>query len=160
MKYTRVLLFWFFIIAFFSKAKAQDEHLNANIALTANYSGFYNNTFSVGIGFQPWDVKADYVMWPLFGFTATYDYVVDRSLYGTSFSTYYLSGPFACGLGLNRFAEFQNSTYGIKPMIGFSIVRFHFMFGYNFFLNENKIDKFYHPSFNIGYYLPVFKRKD
>ncbi|HLP11060.1 MAG TPA: hypothetical protein VK177_03950 [Flavobacteriales bacterium] len=156
----RIFLFFVFIHTMPEQASAQDEKLNANIAIAANYSGFYNNTFSFGIGFQPWDVRGDYVSYPLFGFTATYDYVINRSLYGLSFNGYYLSGPIAFGLGANRFTELENITYGIKPMIGISIARIHIMFGYNFFLNKNQIDRYYHPSFNIGYYLPVFQRKD
>ena len=143
-----------------SSRKTQSEYLNANIALAAGYSGFYNNTFQIGIGFQPWDVKGDYVAFPLFGFTALYEHVIDRKLTGFSFNSLYLSGPFACGLGVNRFSESGATTYGMKPMIGVSIVRIGIMFGYNIFLNANEIPRFYHPSFNINYYFPLWKRKD
>ncbi|HYG50514.1 MAG TPA: hypothetical protein VD905_06405 [Flavobacteriales bacterium] len=154
------ILFFVLITGLYQQAKAQDAYLNANIAVAVDYSGLANHTIGFGIGFQPWDVRGDYVSFPLFGFTAMYNYIPDRKLYGTTFNTYYLSGPFACGLGINRYQEDDNSTYGIKPMIGISIARIHIMFGYNFFLNNNKIPDFYHPTFNIGYYLPVFKRKD
>ena len=159
-------LLFIFLITFSFKGKTQSNfwsgngHLNANIGLATGYSGISLNVFQFGLGFQPWDIKAEFVGFPLFGFTALYEFSPERNLQGASFNTLYLSGPFACGLGFNRYTANNNITYGIKPMIGISIFRIGIMFGYNFFLTKNEIDDFYHPSFNINYYFPLWKRKD
>jgi hypothetical protein len=154
-----------FIAAFFSKVKAQSSwgnstHLNANIGIVAGYSGFGPHMLEAGIGFQPWDVRAEYVGYPFDGFLALYEFSPTRNLYGTSLNFWYLSGPVSCGLGVNRYSDYTNETYGIKPMIGVSIFRIGIMYGFNFFLNKNEITNFSHSSLTIKYYLPIWERKD
>jgi hypothetical protein len=151
-----VLLFF----SSYSEVKAQDEELNANIGLAFGYSGFNRHMLEVGIAFQPWDVEGAYVSYPFAGFLALYEFQLGGKLYGTSFNAWYLSGPFSCGLGVNRYSDYETQTFGIKPMIGISIMRVGIMYGYNFFLNKNAIPDFYHPSFTIKYVLPLWQRKD
>lgn len=167
MKFNRqIFLFFVFIFSFSFKGKTQSNswggygNLNANIGLAVGYSGVNPNVFQIGLGFQPWDIKAEYVGFPLFGFTALYEFSPESELQGASFNTLYLSGPFACGLGFNGYMYNRNTTYGIKPMIGISIFRIGIMYGFNFFLNKNEIMGLDHSSINVNYYLPILKRKD
>ncbi|MFI5203217.1 MAG: hypothetical protein ACHQF2_01885 [Flavobacteriales bacterium] len=158
----RILITLLFL-SFISESKPQGEYgtrLNANIGLAVGYSGFNRNMLEVGVGFQPWDVEGTFVAFPFAGFLAMYEFEPHGRLYGTSFNAWYLSGPFSCGLNVNRYSDYENHTFGIKPMVGISIARLGIMFGYNFFLNENRILDFYHPSFIVRFYVPVWKRKD
>lgn len=146
-------------VVYSSRLSAQSEYLPMHVGIAASYSGFKNNMLGIGISFQPWDVRGDYVEYPFAGFTIMHEIEPTRKLYCNSFNFYYLSGPFSCGLGVNRTSDFVNETWGIKPMIGISIARISILYGYTIFLMPNEIPEFYHPSFNLGYTLPLLKAK-
>lgn len=157
-----ISVFIFNLFSFETKAQSNEYgiRLNANVGVAVGYSYMARNMLEVGVGFQPWDVEGTFVSYPFAGFLAMYEFDPAGGFYGTSFNAWYLGGPFSCGLGFNRYSDYENTTFGIKPMIGISIARFGIMYGYNFFLNKNRIPDFYHPSFTIKYYLPLWKRKD
>jgi hypothetical protein len=161
---TRNILLTCFIILFSVEAKAQRYfggygNETASVGLVAGYSGFRNNFIELGIGFQPWDVEGEWVGYPFAGFLLLHEIEATRKLYGNSCNFWYLSGPFACGLGVNRYSDHKSQTFGIKPMIGVSIYRIGIMFGYNFFLNKNEIPNLGHASMTVKYYLPVWNAK-
>jgi hypothetical protein len=160
MKFNHSIFFLIiFILGFSINGKTQSEwggngDLNANIGLAIGYSGVNPNVFQIGLGFQP------YVGYPLFGFTALYEFSPESELQGASFNMLYLSGPIALGIGANKYMYTGNATFGIKPMIGVSILRIGIFYGFNIFLNKNEISDLGHSSVNVNYYLPLLKRKD
>lgn len=131
-----------------------------NFGLVAGYtSSQQNNMLEIGVGYQPWEVEGFFVWYPYAGFLALYEFNPNGKLYGTSLNAWYLSGPLSCGLNINRYSDYKNETYGIKPMIGISSFRIGIMYGYNFFINSNSIENLQNESITIKYYLPLWKRK-
>lgn len=132
----------------------------ANFGFVAGYSGTKTNLIEMGVGYQPWEVEGNFVYYPFAGFLALYEFDPNRKLYGTSLNAWYLSGPLSGGLSINRYSDYTNATYGIKPMIGISILRIGIMYGYNIFLNGNKIANLNQHSFTIKYYYPIWHKKE
>ncbi len=130
-----------------------------SLGLVAGYTGSGYNILEVGIGYQPWQVEGLFVEYPFAGFLALYEFDPSRKFYGTSLNAWYLSGLIAFGLNVNRYSDYKNETYGIKPMIGISSYRVGLMWGYNFFLNGNDIENLSNQSITIKYYHPLWKRK-
>lgn len=144
--------------------KTQDDQYSktekANFGVVAGYSGFKNSFIEIGIGYQPWEVKGNFVFYPFAGFLALYEFDPTRKLYGTSLNAWYLAGLFSGGLNVNRYSDYSNDTYGIKPMVGISVFRIGIMYGYNLFLNTNSISNLDHHCFTIKYYYPIWKKKE
>lgn len=132
----------------------------AHVGIVAGYSGFKQNTVELGIGFQPWEVQSFFVGYPFAGFLLLHEFDPNQKFYGNSVNFWYLSGFFACGLGANRYSDYQNQTLGIKPMVGFSCLRVGVMYAYNIYLNKNKIPELYPHSLTVKYYLPVWRKKE
>jgi hypothetical protein len=160
--------FCFAVFVFFVSLKGiaqheQDYHdvttERPSVGIVGGLSGFKSNFIEIGVGYQPWEVKGNYVYFPFAGFIAMYEVEPMRKVYGTSLNAWYLAGFFSCGLSANRYSDHTNDTYGIKPMVGISFLRIGVMYGYNFFLNKNSITDLRHNTFTIKYYLPLWKKK-
>src|ERR1051326_8839321 len=158
-------LFVFFLFSFsllgFSQRRTTDFGMiePPGLGVVAGFSGFHPDMLDVGIGYQPWEVEGAFVQYPFAGFLALAEYSPGSKLFGTSLNAWYLSGLFACGLGVNRYIEDGNETYGMKPMIGISMYRIGIMYGYNFYSKNNLIPDLHHDSFTIKYYLPLWRKK-
>ena len=160
----KIFLIAFFIFCFFSNVFSQvnNEYGTTeppNIGVVVGYSGLKPNMIELGVGYQPWEVEGGFVWYPFAGFLALAEFSPDTKLFGTSLNAWYLSGPFACGLGINRYVISDDETYGIKPMIGISFRRIGIMYGYNFYSKNNTITDLHHDSFTIKYYLPLWRKK-
>jgi hypothetical protein len=153
-----------FVLTFVIITKSVAENINTtttekpNFGVVVGYSGFKNNFIELGIGYQPWEVQGNYVYYPFAGFLALYELEPTRKLYGTSLNAWYLAGFFSCGLNINRYSDYKNDTYGLKPMIGMSFARIGIMYGYNIFLNANEISNLNTHSITIKYYYPLWKK--
>jgi hypothetical protein len=102
---------------------------------------------------------SEIVRYPFAGFLLLYEISPERKLYGTSFNLWYLSGLFSCGLNVNRYSDYEDETYGIKPMVGISAYRIGLMYGYNFYLTD-PVPGLSHNSLTIKYYLPLVRKKN
>jgi hypothetical protein len=129
-----------------------------SIGIVAGYSGFRNDFLQFGIGWQPWelDLINDLPLFPFFGFMGLYEVDPWRKIQGVSLNASYYSGLFACGLDVNRYTNQTHVTFGLRPLIGMSMLRMGILYGYNIFLNENSIEGLNRNSLTFRYYLPLW----
>lgn len=115
--------------------------------------------FGLGVNFLETRPENDILSKPFGGFSFTIEkYTNSNKLIGQNLDIW-INAFFVFGLNQNFHQLEKSKTFGLKPYLGFEICGITFTYGYNFYLNTNKIGELKQNNFMIRYYLPLYKIK-
>jgi hypothetical protein len=131
------------------------------IGLIGGLSGFRSPNFEIGLGYNLIETRPENKKFtkPFFGFSLSTDINSNNIDFIGENLNLWINFLFVLGLNQNYYKNADFETWGIKPFIGLEFYGVSFIYGYNIFLNQNKINELSNHVFSIRYFLPIYKFK-
>lgn len=159
-----VIFFFLYCCILYGQGSERNDTLptcsRASLGLCVGYNFYHNKTIELGLGFQPTEVCIlRGKLQPFAGFSAAYELptVMDKPQ-AISINAFAMGG-LAIGLNLNCYFTDIEKTIGLKPMVGLGLKNLGIFWGYNCFLNDNKITGLKHNEWTIRAYIPLINYK-
>ena len=153
-----------FLLPVFGQSSDKSDTLptcsRASLGLCVGYNFYHNKTIELGLGFQPTEVCIlRGKLQPFAGFSTAYELpVVKDKPHAISINAFAMGG-LALGLNFNCYFTDKEKTFGLRPMVGLGFKNFGIFWGYNCFLNDNKITGLKHNEWTIRAFIPLVNFK-
>ena len=129
------------------------------VGFVGGISGFKTNDYEIGLGINIMETRPLNKAFnkPFLGISMAANFNAHhKDLIGESLNLWF-NGLIVMGLNQNWYSDGKFQTFGIKPFAGLEFYGISFIYGYNFFLNNNEINELTNHIFSIRYFVPVIR---